>query len=178
MQINEKLLQMLLQKNPDLSFAVQESYPMTGTYADALPLGPLMELRAQDAQNTFTTDRAAQSLDFWRTTAENVLADPGAAGSDNALKSYSHDANSAANLLAASGYTDEAEQAYRLANQLWPGNPEAVGGLANVLDSTGHAGEARQLLDDFAHNYPDQLSAMQTIRSSILWSVPPAKPQP
>jgi hypothetical protein len=47
MAINEILLQTLMQKNPDLSFAVQESLPLKGTYADAVPLGPLMELRAQ-----------------------------------------------------------------------------------------------------------------------------------
>src|SRR3989442_1209240 len=58
MAINEKLLQALMEKNPDLSFAVQESDPMKGTYADAIPLGPLMELRAQNDQNTFTAERA------------------------------------------------------------------------------------------------------------------------
>src|SRR5260370_24415634 len=60
MAINEKLLQSLMQKNPDLSFAVQESFPFKGTYADALPLGPLMELGAADAKNDFTAQRAAQ----------------------------------------------------------------------------------------------------------------------
>src|SRR5204863_9363372 len=65
MAINEKLLQTLMAKNPDLSFALQESFPLKGTYADALPLGPLMELRAQDAKNIFTPERAAQSLDYW-----------------------------------------------------------------------------------------------------------------
>jgi predicted Zn-dependent protease len=178
MQINEKLLQMLLQKNPDLSFAVQESVPMSGTYADALPLGPLMELRAQDAENTFTAERAAQSLDYWRNTAENVLANPEAAGSATALKSYSHDANSAANLLAANGYDAEAEQAYRLASQLWPGNPEAVGGLANILGRTGNADEAGRLLDDFARNYPDQRPAIEKARTSFFWTVLPGKAQP
>jgi hypothetical protein len=178
MAINEKLLQALMEKNPDLSFAMQESFPMKGTYADAVPLGPLMELRAQDAQNTFTAERAAQALDFWRTTAENVLADPEAAGSTAALKSYSHDANSAANLLAARNYSAEAEQAYRLSSQLWPENPEAVGGLAAIFDRTGRTDEARQLLDDFARSYPDQRSAIETFRASILWTAPSAKPSP
>src|SRR5438876_10987082 len=64
MSINEKLLQILMEKNPNLTFAVQESFPMKGTYADALPLGPLMELRAPDGQDTFTAERAAQPLDL------------------------------------------------------------------------------------------------------------------
>jgi len=178
MAINEKLLQALMEKNPDLSFAVQESYPMKGMYADALPLGPLMELRAQDAQNTFTAERAAQSLDYWRTAAQNVLADPEATGSAAALKSYSHDATSTANLLAAHNYTAEAEQAYRLSNQLWPGNPEPVGGLAAILARAGRAAEARQMLDDFARNYPDQRPAIETFEGSISWTAPSAKPSP
>ena len=149
---------------------------MKGTYADALPLGPLMELRAQDAQNTFTAERAAASLDYWRTTAQNVLADPEASGSSAALKSYSHDATAAANLLAAHNYTAEAEQAYRLSSQLWPGNPEPVGGLCDLLARTGRAVEARQLLDSFSREHPDQRSAIEAFRGSIIFT-PPATPQ-
>ena len=173
-----KAAQALMEKNTDLSFAVQESFPMKGTYADAIPLGPLMELRAQNDQNTFTGELAAQSLDYWRITAQNVLADPEAAGSTSALKSYSHDATSAANLLAAHNYTAEAEQAYRLSSQLWPGNPEAVDGLASILARAGRADEARQILDDFARNYPAQRSSTEMWRMSIPWTGPPAKPSP
>ena len=176
MSINEKLLQALMQKNPDLSFALQESFPLKGTYAEADPLGPLMELHTQDGQNTFTADRAAQSLDYWRTTTQNVLADPEASGSTAALKSYSHDATSAANLLAAHGYSAEAEQAYRLSSQLWPGNPEPIGGLAEILFRTGRADEAQRLLDEFVRKNPDQRSAMETVRASITFTKP-ATPQ-
>ena len=172
MSINEKLLQALMAKNPDLSFALQESQPLRGTYADAVPLGPLMELGAPDAQKTFNAERAAQSLDYWRTTAQNVLADPETAGSPAVLKSYSHDATSAANLLAAHNYTAEAEQAYRLSSQLWPGNPEPVGGLAAILARSGRADDARQLLDNFARNYPDQRTAVEAIWSSSYTSRP------
>ena len=63
MAINELLLQNLMQKNPDLSFAIEESFPLKGTYGDALPLGPLMQLHAATDQNSFTADLAAQSLD-------------------------------------------------------------------------------------------------------------------
>src|SRR6266567_6202332 len=178
MAINEKILQTLMQKNPDLSFALQESQPFKGTYADAIPLGPLMELRAPDVQNAFTPETAAQSVDYWRTTTQNVLSDLEADASPYALKSYSHDANSAANLLAAHDYTAEAEQAYRLSSQLWPGNPLAAGGLAAILARTGHADEARQLLDDFARSYPGERPAIETFRGSILWTTPQVKPSP
>ena len=86
--------------------------------------------------------------------------------------------DSAANLLVAHNYTAEAEQAYRLSSQLWPGNPEAVGGLAGILDRTGRTEQARQLLDDFARSYPDQHSAIETFRASILWTAQSVKPSP
>jgi hypothetical protein len=165
MSINEKLLQMLMQKNPDLSFAVQESFPMTGTYANALPLGPLMELGAADGQNAFTPERAAQSLDYWRNTAQQILSDPGATGSSDALKSYSHDAVSAANLLAAHNFAAEAEQAYRLAIQLWPESPESVAGLANLLTASGRANDAQQLVSDFERQYPKQRKDLEGARA-------------
>src|SRR5258706_11417645 len=88
MGINEKLLEALMQKNPGISFAIQESFPMRSTYADALPLGPLMELGARDDQNTFTAERAAQSLDYWRNAAQQALSDFDATGSEAALQSY------------------------------------------------------------------------------------------
>lgn len=172
MAINERLLQALMQKNPDLSFAIEESFPLKGTYADALPLGPLMELRAGNDRNGFTAERAAQSLDYWRNTAQQVSSDPAAAGSDSALKSYSHDTAAAANLLAAHSFAAEAEEAYRLASQLWPGNAQAMGGLADLLATTGRENEARQLLDDFARKYPDQQKELERISAAthLLWT--------
>ena len=79
MAINERLLQALMARNPDLAFAVQESFPLRGTYADALPLGPLMELGARNDQNAFTPERATQSLDYWRNKAQEVLSEIGRA---------------------------------------------------------------------------------------------------
>src|SRR5678816_2076379 len=63
MAINEKLLQALMEKNPDASFALEESYSFKNAYANATPLGPIMELRVQDEQSALTAERAAQSLD-------------------------------------------------------------------------------------------------------------------
>ena len=178
MAINEKLLQMLMQKNPGLSFAMQESFPMKGLYADAAPLGPLMELHAADGQDAFTADRAAQSLDYWRTETQTVLADPEATSSETTLKAWSHEANAAANLLAAHSYNAEAEQAYRYSNQLWPANPEAVTGLADILVRTGRAEEARQLVDNFARSYPAQRPAVERAWGTISISSESAKPKP
>jgi len=167
MDINERLLRALMAKNPDLSFAIQESSPMRGTYADSLPLGPLMELQAQNGQNTFSPERATATLDYWRAAADRVFSDPTAAGSEEALKSYSHDAVAAANLLAAHQFSAEAEQTYRLASQLWPENSEPLHGLADILARSGRQDEARVLLDRFAQQYPKQQKEMERIRASM-----------
>jgi hypothetical protein len=133
MAINENLLNMLMNENPQLSFGLQESYPLKSTYGDALPLGPIMELRATDAQNTFTPDVAAQSFNYWNTTTEQLLSDPDAAGSSEALKVYAKGEATAANLLAAHNYTVEAGQMYGSAVQLAPDQPDAVSGYVNYL---------------------------------------------
>jgi len=147
-------------------------------YADALPLGPLMELHGQDGQNPFTVERAAQSLDYWRNTAQQILSDPEATGSPDVLKSYSHDAVSTANLLAAPSFYSEAEHAYRLATQLWPGNPESIGGLTELLASGGREDEAGQILEDFARKYPDQRKDLERVRAAWRFVGPAQAPQP
>jgi hypothetical protein len=169
MAINEKLLQTLMEKNPELSFAIQESFPFKGTYPDALPLGPLMELGARNEQNSFTSERAGEALDYWRNATQQILSDPEARGSDAALKSYSHDAVAAANLLAAHNYSPEAEEAYRLAAQLWPSNPESASGLADLLAASGRMEQAQQLLNDFSQEYPDERKTLERI--SALWKL-------
>jgi Flp pilus assembly protein TadD len=126
-----------------------------------------MELGASDPRNNFTPGRAAQSLQYWQTTAQQVLADPEAANSTAALKSYSHDAVAAANLLAAHNFTGEAEQAYQLATQLWPENPGSVSGLADLLVGAGRESDARQLLENFARQYPGQQKDLE--RTSAVW---------
>lgn len=163
MAINERLLQSLMEKNPDLSFAIQESFPLKSTYADALPLGPLMELGARDERNSFTAERAQQSVDYWQNTAGRVLSDPEALGSPTALKSYSHDAVAAANLLDAHDFSSQAEESYRIATTVWPGNPEAVNGLAGVLNRTGRGDEAQRILDEFHRTYPGEREALERL---------------
>jgi hypothetical protein len=167
MSINEKLLQTLMDKNPDLSFAMQESFPMTGLYADALPQGPLFQLRASQGPDSFSDELASQSVEYWRNVAEQLSGEPQSVESETVLKSYSHDVVSAAHLLAAHNFDAEAEQAYRLGMQLCPQNPEPVAGLADVLTRNARENEGRQLLEQFSQAYPDQLKALE--QTSALW---------
>jgi len=173
MSINEGLLQRLLQKNPDLSFALEESFPLKSTYADAALLGPIMELRAQDGQNALTAERAVQSLDYWRTTMQRMLADPEASGSPETLKTWSKLAVGQANLFADRNYTAEAEQTYRLSMEIWPRNIESVGNLSGLLNRTGRAEEARRLVEDFVRNNSDLTSALESFYPGITATTQP-----
>jgi len=167
MAINQKLAELLMAKNPGESFALQESYPLRNTYAGAAPLGPIMELGVKDVPGTFTADRAAQTVDYWRTMAQQVTTDPELSASADAVKSYSKLAAGQANLLANHDFFADAEQAYRLSMQMWPGNFESVSGLADVLARTGRAADARSLLDDFARQYPQQKSDVDKTREFL-----------
>jgi hypothetical protein len=174
MAINEKLLVALMEKNPELDFAIQESFPLQGTYADALPLGPLMELNARDEQNAFTAERAADLASYWRNTAEQLRANPSPA-SDSALKSYSHDAVSAANLLAAHDFTSEAQAAYQLAAELWADNPEPVAGLARLLARQGQEQAGRELWENFQRRRgANALTGQGTEAPWVIAGPPPA----
>jgi tetratricopeptide (TPR) repeat protein len=133
MAINEKLFQMLMEKNPDASFAIEQSFPFASMYTSATPLGPIMELRVQDQQNALTAERAAQSVDYWRATAQQLLADPETPDGSNPRKAYSKMAAEQSDLLLNRKYTAEAEQALQLANQICPSSPEAVFRYANLL---------------------------------------------
>jgi len=165
MDINERLLQTLLAKNPDLSFALEESFPFKSTYGAASPLGPLVELRAPDA-NPLNAERAAQSIDYWRAAVQRFTGD--SEGEDFITrKAWAQMATAQGNLFAGRQYSAEAEQTYRLARDIAPGFLEPVGGLARLLVGTGRASEAWQLLDDFAHANAGQREAVEAFRRTL-----------
>lgn len=142
MAINEKLFQLFMQKNPDAAFAIEESFPFKSTFATATALGPLMELRVQDEQNALTRERAAQSVVYWRTTAQQLLADAEAADSQSVRMTYSKMASAQAGLLLERGYAAEAEQAFQYAYHIAPTSPEAVFRYVNFLQGQNRAQDA------------------------------------
>jgi hypothetical protein len=155
MSINERLLQMILEKNPDFSFALEESFPFTSMFADASPLGPIMELRVQDEQNALTPERAAQTINYWRETTQQLLADPDALASEAVRKSYSKLLSSQAGLLVERSHPAEAEQLLRLANEVCPYSPEAVFRYVNFLVERDRIGEALPVAQNAVHAEPN-----------------------
>jgi tetratricopeptide (TPR) repeat protein len=154
MAINERLLQTLMQKNPNATFAMEESFPFNSMFADAAPLGPIMELRVRDEQSALTRERAAQSVDYWRTTTQQILSDPEARDSAEVLKSYSKMASSLGGLLSNRNYPAEAEQAFRFAAEICPYSPEAVFRLVNLLVEQNRSEEAVPVVENAAKIEP------------------------
>lgn len=155
MMINEKLLQGLMDKNPGASFAIEQSFPFQSTYAGAAPLGPIMELRVQDEQDALTRERATQSIDYWRTTAQQFAADPEAADSLAARQGWSKMATEQAALFLDHKYTGEAEQGFQAAIDISPSNPEAVFRYVNLLLQQKRIEDAAQVAENGARAAPD-----------------------
>src|SRR5665213_1510954 len=166
MSINNILTQTLLQKNPDLSFAMEESFPMASTYAGSTPLGPIVQLRAGDS---ITADAASQVVNYWQNEAQNLQA--GGETSTTVLSSYAHDATAQGDLLAKNNYPAQAEQAYQTALDISPASVEALSGLTRALTQQGQVDQAAQILDTFLQNNPAQSQAVSNLRQQ-LGSVP------
>ena len=81
-----------------------------------------------------------------------------------------------ADLFAGKGLNEQAEQAYLIANSLWPDRVETVGGLSGLLAREGRIDEANQLLNGFLRDYPKQAISLEKIRASISALVPAPEP--
>lgn len=155
MKINGLILQNILNQNPSLSFAMEESFSLPETYSGAFPVGPIYQLRAGDGQSALTDDSVTQSLDYWRGIAQQLLSDPASASSDAALKTWSHDLSSEANLLAAAQFPGQAEEAYQLALQISPSNPDAAASYLSLLMGQDRTEEAAALVATLRQKAPD-----------------------
>jgi hypothetical protein len=137
---------------------------MKSFYEDAIPLGPILEIKSTAAEDSsFTPEMASEFLQRWQDKSALLLNDPEALNSSETLKNYSHDVVSSGNLLAAREYTNEAEEAYRLSAKVWPENPEAVAGLVKLLAATGRSHESTQILEDFLTKFPSQQPALSKL---------------
>jgi hypothetical protein len=155
MAINERLLTMFMDKNPSLTFALEESFPLKSTYAEAIPLGPIMQLRAPNEQNGFSPDTAAQVVQYWRDTAQDLASDTTITAGSEPLREYAKMATAQASLLADHNYSSQAEQAYEAATRIWPGSPEAVFQYVNLLVGQNRVADALPIVQNAVAANPD-----------------------
>jgi predicted Zn-dependent protease len=114
-----------------------------------------MELGVPDVQKTFTAEAAAQTVDYWRTASQSLLAGSETPGDSEALKAYSKMATAQAKLLEDHNFTAEAEQTYRLATDMGPSNPETVFSYAGFLARQKRFAEAILVVETAANAAPD-----------------------
>jgi tetratricopeptide (TPR) repeat protein len=167
MAINEKLFQMLMDKNPNASFAMEESFPFQSMYGTASPLGPIIEMGALQQQSEFLSpEKAAQSVDYWQTAAQQLLSDPDTPEGSDARKAYSKLISSQAGLLVDHGLPAEAEQEFRIALQLTPESPEAVFRYVNLLMGQNRVADALPVVENAIKAAPDN-QQLQGLRNNL-----------
>jgi tetratricopeptide (TPR) repeat protein len=166
MTINEKLFQMLMDKNPNASFAMEESFPFKSMYGAASALGPLIEMGHPQQQSELNATQAAQSVDYWQTAAQQLLSDPDTPQGSDARKAYSKLISSQAGLLVDHGLSAEAEQEFRIALQLTPDSPEAVFRFINLLMSQNRVADALPIVENAIKAAPDN-EQLQGLRNNL-----------
>src|SRR5262249_46942230 len=140
---------------PNAQFALEESFPLKSTYANASVLGPIMELRAGDGQNPLTPERATESAAYWNAISQQLPSDPSDPGAAYVLKTYSKMAAAQAALLLDHNYPAQAEANFQAANQLCPSSPEAVFGYVQLLVDQGRVNDAIAVAGNAARVAPD-----------------------
>jgi tetratricopeptide (TPR) repeat protein len=166
MAINEKLFRMLMAKNPDAAFAMEESFPFNSLYGSAKPLGPIIEMGAPEQQWSASPEQVTQSVDYWRTTADQLLADPDTPEGSDARKAYSKLISSQAGLLVDHQLPAEAEQEFRIALEISPESPEAVFRYVNLLMSQNRTADALPVVERAIKAAPDN-NQLQGLRNSL-----------
>jgi hypothetical protein len=73
--LDEKILQTIMQKNPTVRFALEESSPFPSMHATAAPLGPLLELQAVQESAPFSAELAEHVLQGWRARTRVVASE-------------------------------------------------------------------------------------------------------
>jgi tetratricopeptide (TPR) repeat protein len=160
MGINEVLLGLLRAKNPDLTFAIEQSFSMM--YGEATPLGPIMKLSGR-MEDRFTDDHATRIVDYWQAAGQELLFDSSVAGSSGVREAYAKLAGEQASLLLHKDYAEQAEQVFRIVTAIDPGHPEMVSRYAHLLLDQDRIHEAVSIVENALRIAPDnqQLRALR-----------------
>ncbi len=162
MGINDLLLQSIRDKNPDLSFALEESFSLPSTYKGAVPLGPILELGSPNDTPALTPTLATESLKNWHDTINRLTASPDFDASGDSARAYAHMIVAQGNLFSSQNLGNEAEHAYRLAQQLAPKDEvEPTGKLYELLTRNGRTADAQKVLTEFQQAHPEKSNALQ-----------------
>ena len=144
--LNSMVGEWIWQRNKDQRhFFVEESFPMEWSYPNAVPHGLCYEIK-RDPVPVLTPEQVASDMNYWREYIDHLKADPGFEDDIDAQRSFSKLRNTGGNIYKWRKMTEAAEQAYRQALELWPGNTETLNNFSDLLMQQNRVDELRDIL--------------------------------
>lgn len=128
---------LIWEKNKDRhEFFVEESYPLEWSYDYALPHGLVYQIN-KDPLTEIPADVVKKDMEFWNSYTDSLLKNPEFEKDYDAQRSFSKLRTTTGNLYKYRKMPKEAEIAYRQSLILWPGNPESLNTLSQMLWDRG-----------------------------------------
>jgi tetratricopeptide (TPR) repeat protein len=119
---------------------------MEWSYPNAVPHGLCYELK-KDAVPVLNPELVQGDMDFWREYIDHLKKDPRFEDDIDAQRSFSKLRNTGGNIYKWRKMPQAAEQAYRQALELWPGNTETLNNFSDLLLKQKRAPELRDILE-------------------------------
>lgn len=153
--LNSMVGEWIWRRNKDQrAFFVEESFPMEWSYPNAVPHGLCYEIK-KDPVAKLTPEMVKMDMQYWREYIDHLLKTPGFEDDIDAQRSFSKLRNTGGNIYKWRKMPEAAEQAYRQALELWPGNTETLNNFTDLLMSQGRAADLRDLLAKAAKEDPN-----------------------
>jgi tetratricopeptide (TPR) repeat protein len=144
--LNSMVGEWIWQRNKDQRhFFVEESFPMEWSYPNAVPHGLCYEIK-KDPVPVLNPDLVQADMDYWSEYIEHLKKDPRFEDDIDAQRSFSKLRNTGGNIYKWRKMPEAAEQAYRQALELWPGNTETLNNFSDLLIQQNRVDELRDIL--------------------------------
>jgi len=145
--LNSLVGEWIWQRNKDQrAFFVEESFPMEWSYPNAVPHGLCYEIK-KDPVPVLSPELVEGDMEYWREYIDHLKNDPRFDDDIDAQRSFSKLRNTGGNIYKWRKMPQAAEQAYRQALELWPGNTETLNNFSDLLLKQKRASELRDILE-------------------------------
>jgi Tfp pilus assembly protein PilF len=145
--LNSLVGEWIWQRNKDQrAFFVEESFPMEWSYPNAVPHGLCYEIK-KDPVPVLNPELVQGDMDYWKEYIDHLKKDPRFEDDIDAQRSFSKLRNTGGNIYKWRKMPQAAEQAYRQALELWPGNTETLNNFSDLLLKQKRASELRDILE-------------------------------
>jgi len=162
--LNSLVGEWIWQRNKDQrNFFVEESFPMEWSYPNAVPHGLCYEIKKNPVP-VLSAEIVQGDMQYWRDYIDHLKRNPRFAEDIDAQRSFSKLRNTGGNIYRWRKMPEAAEQAYRQALELWPGNSETLNNFSDLLMQQNRAEELRDILAKASKADPNNglLSALLT----------------